>query len=283
MTNTKKKHGNKMKLMSAIGMLTVSAAMLVSSTFAWFSMNKTVRASTMNISATSANPYLVISESQTGTFDTNADAMVISPAAATELKLVTPLNVASNVAYYANATDKATPTTTTPSKFTNASSVLWGTTISSDPSAAQGTNVTDLVGGTGFDNGTLADYAQTSELWFKVLGNAAANGGKGENLTFTNVTFTNENGNTVAASGRVLLVSETGKYQLIKFKNGTVDKTAAADATYFSGDAALLAEVTTTPAKITAYFYFDGTDTDAYTNNATNLSGITASFTFAVD
>jgi hypothetical protein len=62
MTNTKKKKGNKMKLLSAVGMLTVSAAMLVSSTFAWFSLNKNVTAQTLNITAKADTTYLLISE-----------------------------------------------------------------------------------------------------------------------------------------------------------------------------------------------------------------------------
>jgi hypothetical protein len=51
MTNTKKKKNNTKKLLGAIGMLTVSAAMLVSSTFAWFSMNKDVKALGMQTTA----------------------------------------------------------------------------------------------------------------------------------------------------------------------------------------------------------------------------------------
>ncbi len=63
MTNTKKKNGNKRKLLGAVGMLTVSAAMLVSSTFAWFSMNKKVTAQTMSITAKADATYLLINES----------------------------------------------------------------------------------------------------------------------------------------------------------------------------------------------------------------------------
>ena len=80
-----------------------------------------------------------------------------------------------------------------------------------------------------------------------------------------------------AAAGRVLLVTEDGKYQLFKFaENGTVTAETGSDT-------ALLASVTTTATKVTAYFYFDGTDSSAYTNNATNLAGINASFNFTID
>lgn len=271
------------KLIPAIALLLVSAVLMGTSTFAWFSMNKTVTASSMSITATSNSPYLVISETESGTYDTDAAAMVLAPVADTALKLVTPLNVASNVDYYATLSDRTAgeaevdagdPNThlTTPSKFTNAASVLWGTTSSDNPAQVQASNVTDLVGGTGFSNGTLANYVQTSELWFKILpGNV-----NGTNLKCTKVTFT-DGTNSIAASGRVLLVSETGKYQLFKLVDGDV---VAAET---GSDSALLAEVTTTAAKITAYFYFDGTDAAAYTNNATDLTAVSAAFTFAID
>ena len=262
------------KLIPALCMLLVSAILLGTSTYAWFSMNKTVTAESMSITATSANPYLLISETQNGTFDTDADAMVVDPAAATALKLVTPLNLAANaVPYYATLADATTdPTpvvTSTFAKFTNAASVIWGTTTSSDPAQVQATNVPNLVGGTGFNNGTLADYAQVSELWFKV----AAPDQLGENLKCTGVTFGDTGSNDVADAARVLFVSETGKYMLYDCGAGT-----------FSGDTELLASVTTTAAKITVYFYFDGTDDVSYTNQAQNIDdAVTAEFTFAID
>jgi hypothetical protein len=270
MKTTKKSKASR-KLLPAIAMLAMSATMLATSTYAWFSMNKTVTASTMSISATSDLPYLVISEEQNGTFDTAADSMVLSVEAATALKLVTPLNVASNVDYFATATDKTagTGSETTPTKFTGSASVLWGTTTSSDPTLVQASNTPDLVAGTGFDNGSLDDYVQSSELWFKVL----APDQNGANLKVSGVTFTDGGNNSIADAGRILFVSETGKYML--YDCGTDS---------FSGDTALLAEVTTTAAKITVYFYFDGTDDASYTTNATNIDdAITATFTFTID
>ena len=265
-------------IIPALGMLLLSTAASITGTVAWFSANQQVTASGMNIRATSGSAYLVISETENGTFDTDANAMVLNPAVDNEtgapaLKLVTPLNVASNVAYYANQTDaSAEPAvTTTPSKFTNAASVLWGTANSSDPTQVQASNVPSLVGGTGFDNGTIANYVQSSELWFKILpGNVNATNLKCSKVTFTAGT------NSIAASGRALIVSETGKYQLFKLTNGDVTST-------LSGDTSLLAEVTTTAQKLTCFFYFDGTDDVAYTNMATDLSAVTASFTFNVD
>ena len=255
------------KLIPAFALLLVSAVLMSTASFAWFSMNNKVTAENMQITATSNLPYLVISEAADGTFDTDADAMVLAPVAGTALKLVTPLNVASNVDYYADAAAKTSNTTTTPSKFTNAASVLWGTTTSSDPDLVQASNVTIKVAAA-----DLEEYVQKSELWFKILpGNV-----DGTNLKCTKVTF-NAGTNSIAASGRVLLVSETGKYQLFKLVDGQV--TAAES----GSDASLLATVSTSAVKITVFFFFDGTDASAYTNNATDLTGVTAAFEFAID
>ena len=261
----------KKQLMAAIAMVLVATIALGSSTYAWFAANKTVTAESMSITATSDMPYLAISEAQDGTYDTDANAMVLSVDAATALKLVTPLNVASNVDYYANADDKAAGdgSETTPTKFTNAASVLWGTAMSTDPAEVQAATVPELVAGTGLDNGTIDDYVQSSELWFKVL----APDQEGTNLKVTAVDFGNTGSNSIAAAGRVLFVSESGKYMLYDCGTGT-----------FSGDTALVATVNTTPVKVTVYFYFDGTDDDAYTNKATNIDdAVTAEFTFAIE
>lgn len=271
-------------IIPALGMLLLSTAASVTGTVAWFAMNSTVTASGMNIQAKSDSAYLVVSEALNGTYDTDANSMVLSPAVdqqsgAPGLKLVTPLNVANNVAYYESLTnknhknnDEPDPITTTPTKFTNAASVLWGTTVSSDPAQVQANNVTDLVGGDGFENGSLENYVQISELFFKVK-TVDANG---TNLRCSKVTFA-DGTNSIAASGRVLLVSEEGKYQLFKLVDGEV--TAAEN----GSDSALVATVThNTASKVTCFFYFDGTDAAAYTDNATDLTGVTASFEFKI-
>ena len=48
------------KLIPAIGMLLLSACMLVTSTFAWFSMNENVTATGMNVVAKGDQVYLQI-------------------------------------------------------------------------------------------------------------------------------------------------------------------------------------------------------------------------------
>ncbi len=266
MTNTKKKNGNKRKLLGAVGMLTVSAAMLVSSTFAWFSMNKKVQASTMTISAKSDSPYLLISgTSASDGFDTTI-SFTSEATAENALMLTTPLNVASNVGYYASAADKTAtpPVVTTPTKFTGSSDVLWGTTFSTKTNEVQENNVTTLI-----PTADEGKYVLKKEMWVKVADNSV----EGTGFKLTKATITKGN-NSIAEAARLLIVTDTGKYNLYD---------AADPATTISGDEALIPTVTTTATKITAYFYFDGTDAKSYTDNATNLSDVSIAMEFEVN
>ena len=61
---------NKRKLLSAIGMLTVSATMLVTSTFAWFTMNKRAKVENLSLKATvSSNLLISPNNSSDATYD----------------------------------------------------------------------------------------------------------------------------------------------------------------------------------------------------------------------
>lgn len=88
------------KLIPAFAMLLVSAVMLGTSTFAWFSMNTNVTATGMNVTATSNNPYFVISATKEDI--TNATGTATSATLTKESTNVQP------VAY---TTTQITPTT----------------------------------------------------------------------------------------------------------------------------------------------------------------------------
>ena len=106
MTNTKKKNSNKRKLLGAVGMLSVSAAMLVSSTFAWFTMNKSVTAKNMTVQA-KAEGGLLISETQgygsNDVWDSEANTTTEGEGAKVALY---PTSTANSAAWY-HATSKA--------------------------------------------------------------------------------------------------------------------------------------------------------------------------------
>ncbi len=105
MTNTNKKSKNTRKLLGAIGMLSVSAAMLVSSTFAWFTMNKDVKATSMNVKAV-AEDGLLINEIATAT-DTHWDNEATAAQTSATAVLLHPSSTADGSTWYHAESTKA--------------------------------------------------------------------------------------------------------------------------------------------------------------------------------
>ena len=116
-------------------------------------------------------------------------------------------------------------------------------------------------------------YADTPQaLVVKVIDDGA----NGTNLRTQSVTF-DTGTNTIAASGRLLLVNGTN-YQLFKMVNGEVTTPET------GSSASLIASMTAgTSYTIDVFFYFDGTDASAYTNNATDLTAVTADIILEID
>lgn len=110
------------KLIPAFCMLMISAMLMGTSTFAWFSMNNQVRATGMEIKAKSDSAYLVINEGNT--FEkSGTDKEVTSTATAKELYPVAPVKPFTNASaasdvttagnwHYAYSNDPTTSTKT---------------------------------------------------------------------------------------------------------------------------------------------------------------------------
>jgi len=274
MTNTKKKHGNKMKLMSAIGMLTVSAAMLVSSTFAWFSLNKKVTASTMNVKAKSYNPYLLINEVQTdestNPYGESATLMDANDTAV-ELKLVNPKTIAATMAWQE-------ATAARPDSYAKNSAGFSDVTL-----VANSTNPHILEK----QNSTLTNdyYVLTYDLWFKTSNDTvatnlrlASQSAAGTEADPKGISVTGVSAGKLEEAARILIVNQsTGEYAL--YDAGTNAITYSDTTNNY-----LAAEVNnTTPLNLKVYMYFDGEDTAAFTDNAVDLQSLVASMAFVVD
>jgi len=90
---TKKKTSAKKKLLPAIGMLAISGAMLASSTYAWFTMNKEVSVTGMELKAHSEEG-LLINEVKLATSDTwDNEAQAAASATAFELRPASTSNL----------------------------------------------------------------------------------------------------------------------------------------------------------------------------------------------
>ena len=240
------------KLIPTIIMLLVSLIVLATSTYAWFSMNTTVTATGMSITAEADNPFLEIrANGKTGDWGTQATLT----AAGAHLSVIHPTTI-------------------------NQSAMVWEYATSTDPADAQVNNTTAVKALSGTENATgatvLANNGVNFVLKQSLVVKVVDDGATGTNLRTQSITF-DTGTNTIAASGRVLLVNGTN-YQLYKMVNGTVTTMET------GSSAALVASLTPgTEYTVDVFFYFDGTDTSAYTNNATDLSEVTADIILEID
>lgn len=293
MTNTKKKNGNKRKLLAAVGMLTVSAAMLVSSTFAWFSLNKRVTAQTMTISAKSADPIIEIS----------ANGSDFANALTTGTNWTLPATTKQN-------NEAVKLKLVTPTAISDANAVSWGWAASTDHANAQKTKTTEAV-----NLAAVSDPAKTESNRGAYLGDANDLYVLTQKLTIRNVSVDvdaanlvidsvniNKGTNTIGNAVRVLFVSG-GKYAI--YEPGTSGTAAVASTPQWLTSANSEAMTTGTNGPVVAatlaakgtaatpaagssvdvdvYVFFDGTDDDAYTDLATDLSQVSIDFSFKID
>lgn len=259
------------KLIPALCMLLVSALFVGTSTYAWFSMNKEVSASDMKVKAVSENPYLLINPTSG---DIDAAGWEKN---ATLAKTALPTNTQLNLTHNKGVSSTGV--------------VTWTYAVSSDPSKAEeAATQTDLIGASVNENGVLVAreteggtekaYALVNDMYFKTANDTVATNLRLNELTGENagVKLATDIGvNALEESVRLLFVNPAnGATALYDPKVNTI--------TYSDTTNYLAAEVNNKDAvHIVVYMFFDGTDTQAYTNNAVNLKAVQASFNFKVD
>jgi hypothetical protein len=252
---TKKKNSSPMKkLIPAAGMLMVSAMMLASSTYAWFSMNKTVGVTGLSLTAKSNSTYLLIGKGEAQ--DTAA-----------EIQTVSATNPQTTVAWsISGESARVFPSAhNTVTNATDASSVgNWYFKVADTPNASTSSQVTGTALTT-FDNYVVHDTVYLT----LAKGSQAAT-----NLTVSASTFaaagdTNATGDAKTfAPVKVLVASPTG---VAEFDKDNVAAVALGDGV---NDSAVV------PVDI--YIYYDGNHADVFTNNIANLEGATCGLTFTV-
>ena len=294
-----------MKIVSAAAMLAVSASMLGTSTYAWFSMNKTVSVQSMSIAAKSADAIIEISADGThfynGLVSSGEGANWTLPTADndTKLKLVTPSAIATSGTVGAVSWGWAASSNHADAEVTNALTAK-SLVAQSSPSATESGRAKYL----GIENDGL--YVLTQKLTIRNVS---------PDVTATNLKVNevkiDKGSNTIANAVRVLFVNASGEYAMYEpAESGSGFQTASvvsnhqwldpasgtAPATDMSATGGSPIVAATLAAKGTAgtaaagsstdvdvYVFFDGTDADAYTDLATNLSDVSVQFTFGID
>jgi len=241
------------KVVPALCALLVSAVMLGSSTYAWFSMNTKVTATGMTVNAKSDSKFLQIVAGTAGFADDEAQ---ISAEAVNKTKELRPTSAVKAI-----GADNLTLTEL--AQADKATDIKWVEAFSNDPASS-------TKNGEYKEVTTAAQASDVSNLYtlindFKVRLNPKAGANSAENLSVTGVTITSTATvakNDLLASVRVLFVC--GDEWAI-WSNGA--KVSAS-----SDTSVLAATVTTAPTAIKVYIYFDGEDSATTTNNATKLS-----------
>lgn len=248
-TNTK---SLKKQLAAAIAMLLVAVVALGSASYAWFVSNNTVKATTSTISAQSNAPFLMI------------DKTAITTDSTTSISYATDANVALYPAQVVKNSDN-TP--------------LFKSAYASAATAA--TELNDSRYDVG-NAGEAVDGKFAIKESFKI-GTADAKAGSFKDLKVSKVELTSDGTNGLEAAMSVLVIcgdkwavykaSDNGAV-LTKYKDD-VDATGNNTGGVLAGSIAAASSV-----DVDVYVFYDGSETNVYTNNLSNLTAIGATITF---
>ena len=252
-TNAKRKNSAVKKLIPAAGMLALSASMLATSTYAWFSMNKTVNVNGLKLNVKADSTYLLIgpessaSELQTAkrkTYSyTTGNEMIVYPSAHKTVTNTTGANTLAN----------------------------WYYKYSDDP-ATSNVNVTEekAIDSTKWQT----DYVMHKEVYVVL----AANSQGATNLRCTGVTFT-EAGQTSATGDNKKFDGVT----VLITSSSAIDEEDKGSNFSLLGNQLAATVDDTTPIKLDLWIYYNGADASVFTNNIPNLEGATIDVQFEVD
>lgn len=263
------------KLIPAICMTLIAAALFATSTFAWFSMNTQVTATGMQVVAKSDNTFLLISETnstasaiQTGGLTTVA--LTVSDAQA-KLYPCAPVLSDGEVAYL--ATDSGHKTVG------GASITTAGVKVTSEATANAVTNwytaTAATSGASTIDANTVKQLTDfTGYVIEKTVYLTVAEGANPANNLKVTPTFAQKGVGSDLSAAKVIVTTSDGGFAVLSSSNN-------GSAVDIKGSNTNLTSSTVLTVKI--YIYYDGNNTNVYTNNAAELTGATIDLAFDVE
>jgi hypothetical protein len=271
--NVNKKGSNFKKLIPAAGMLAVSATMLATSTYAWFSMNTQVTATGMQVKA-AAEGGIVISNSAKSSWTAQANAQVT-----TATLFPTSHAKAASGSWYHNTSDNANDAKA--GQLATSYETL-STVYSSTADGGEGVAYVDVNSNNTYDTGTDSAYYLLNNFYIKSSGDTLSTP-----LLLNQVTVSSSNTLLdIDAALRVLVVVDGTAFLYAPVSTGTASPTLTYKVAGSSSDteagAATVKNVATgvtsipntdegaIPVKV--YVYFEGEDANC---KSTNISGIT--------
>ena len=239
------------KIAGATAMLMLSATMLGTSTFAWFTMNTTVQVTGMQISAHSNSTYLIIGSDDDGN-DTLAELQ-----AANHTTTACTIDTDDALVYpSAHGSVANTSAAETPSS--------WYFKVADLPTASASSGAETPLTSTNF-----GDYVLHKKAYVTLsVGSQDAT-----NLVVSGMTIASNS--TASGSSPVI----TPVKVLITSANAAVEL----DSTTLSSATPLAATVTASSVvPLDIWIYYNGNDTNVYTTNIANLDGATVDLEFSV-
>lgn len=257
------------KLIPALCMLLVSAVMLGTTTFAWFSMNDKANVSGMQITAKTNDTYLLISDTKTEATEIQANPKTtvdFGMIAATKLYPSAPVMSETEINYF---TGVAKPVKIT-NKETAEKATNWYT---AQAAAADKTDIkTDTAKQLTSTN--FGEYVLEKTVYLTVAKDVNA----ANKLTVT-PTFTNLDGKTISGVKVLVVVTYEDAEGQKTTKIVTIKNTDTAVSLYDTEDQHVIDSKVVT---VSMFLYYDGTDASVFTNNATNIGGAKVEFEFKV-
>ena len=262
------------KLIPALCMLLVSAVMLGTTTFAWFSMNNKVTATRMQIEAKTNDTYLLISTNsdkdqiqvdKKTTVDfgmTNATKLYPSAPCMNE----TEESYLTTDGYKVNGTKIETAGVQIKNKDAAAAVTNWYTAQAEDATKS------DIKADTAKQLTSFTDYVEAKTLYLTV-----AKGVNAANKLNVKPTFTALDNKIITGVKLLVVVTyadNSVKIVTISSANNNNEVPLYEQDTQHITDAGV--------ATVSMFLYYDGNDTSVYTNNAALIGGASVSLEFTV-
>lgn len=249
------------KIIPALCMLLISAVLMGTSTYAWFSMNTTVKAKGMEVKAKADSKFLQIVNANTEFSDAAAQ---IEAEAVNKTKEIRPTAAVKEV------TDDAL---TALDNTIDASAIKWAEAFSADPDSSTKTGKYNEV----TKQATATDGTNVYTLinTFKVRMNPKTGIPTATDLQVTGVTVTATATEKEQLKPAVSVLFVCGE-NFVLWKNGTFTTKVANNV--------LAATVNTEATQISVYIFFDGENGATTTNNgvAVGTDGYSVEFTLGI-
>lgn len=265
------------KLIPAIVMMLIAASLLGTTTYAWFSMNTTVTVTGMQVEVKSDDTYLLVSGTNSTASDIQAEneghgnktvALTVSDGDA-KVYPSSPALTSEEAAYL---------NTTTGKKVGGDAITVAGVQVDTAAKAAAVTNWFTAKAANPDSATILAGSAQqlTAFTGYVIQRTAyltVAAGANGANNLTVKPTITQKTGGSDVSAVHVLVTTSDGGFaDLTNANNGTPVDIKGSNTTLTDS----------TVLTINIYIYYDGDNTNVYTNNKANLTGAEIGLAFDV-